>query len=162
MSSASILHTILHSILQYASQQLVATGLHLRRMGLFCIAASVTLSACAGTPSLTPTPSVQLPAVGDAKRGQILFEQGTLEIAACSACHAVVSGGAEKLGPVLQGIAARAGSRVAGEDAEAYLLSSMVAPNAFVVEGYAKGLMQSVTASPQQYKDLITYMLTLN
>jgi hypothetical protein len=61
----------------------------------------------------------------------------------------------------MQGIASRAGSRVPGQDAETYLLTSMIAPNTFLVDGFAPDVMEPVKATPQQFRDLITYLMTL-
>lgn len=66
----------------------------------------------------------------------------------CGACHVVsdVPGAVGTLGPNLDGLGARAGTRVAGQDADAYLRAALLDPNAFVVEGYMK-MMPAVAGS---------------
>lgn len=122
---------------------------------------AITLTACNPPPSATPTPVAPpiLPTVGDVEAGRALFAQGTRDIQPCSACHSL--DGSKLLGPSLQGIATAAGTRVAGQDAEIYLLLSMTNPGDHLTPGYAAGLMPAVQATPQQYRDLLTYLLTL-
>jgi hypothetical protein len=63
----------------------------------------------------------------------------------------------------MQGIGTRAGTRVSGEPADQYLRSSMTDPNAFVVEGFAPGVMPSykTALTDTQLNDLNAYLLTL-
>jgi hypothetical protein len=68
------------------------------------------------------------------------------------------------VGPSMAGIANRAGSQVSGQSAEDYLRESIVDPDAFVVDGFAAGLMTSTygsALSEQQIEDLVAYMMTL-
>jgi mono/diheme cytochrome c family protein len=55
----------------------------------------------------------------------------------CLVCHKVAERGNER-GPDLRQAAAKAGSRKPGMAAEAYLIESLVDPNAFLVPGYPK------------------------
>jgi hypothetical protein len=66
----------------------------------------------------------------------------------CGACHVVsgVAGAVGAIGPSLDGLGDRAGSRVAGQDADTYLRTSLLDPNAYVVEGYMK-MMPPVAAA---------------
>ncbi len=49
-----------------------------------------------------------------------------------------------------------------GESADEYLHQSLVEPNAYVVEGYVEGVMQSYKdLSEAQLNDLVAYLLTL-
>lgn len=128
---------------------------------IFALLTLLTFTACSPTSPATPTAVLlpTLPAAGDAEVGRNLFAQGTRDIQPCSACHSL--DGSKLLGPSLQGIASVAGTRVAGQDAETYLLTSMINPADHLIAGYAAGVMPALQATPQQYRDLITYMLTL-
>ena len=66
----------------------------------------------------------------------------------CGACHLVsgVTGAVGAIGPSLDGLGSRAASRVAGQDADTYLRTSLLDPNAYVVEGYMK-MMPPVAAA---------------
>jgi cytochrome c oxidase subunit 2 len=105
-----------------------------------------------------------------AEAGRTLLQQAKY---ACAGCHVLDDlGWAGNIGPSLNGIATRAeGHAAAGEgliggtDAAAYIRGSILAPNSYLVEGYAAGLM------PQNYSDpsvmprddlnaIINYLLT--
>jgi cytochrome c553 len=60
--------------------------------------------------------------------------------------------------------AARAGSRVSGQSAEAYLRESIKIADAFSVDGFSAGVMPAALGddlSEQQLADLVAYLLTL-
>jgi mono/diheme cytochrome c family protein len=97
---------------------------------------------------------------GDANAGRILFEQGTLDIQPCAACHSI-DGNNDLLGPTLKGIATTAATRISGQNTDDYLITSMKTPNAFLVSGYDTDLMPALKATDEQYGDLLAYMLTL-
>ncbi len=81
----------------------------------------------------------------------------------CATCHAV-EGDRTIVGPSLEGIANRAGSRVDDLDAAEYLHESIVAPNAYIVEGFATGTMPqnfAVDLTSEEVDQLVTYLLTL-
>ena len=92
---------------------------------------------------------------GDPKRGEALFF--TSPTAACSSCHAV-SGKGGDIGPILDGIAVR-GDR-------AYLLESLMEPNAKLAKGF-----ENLPISPmpplgallkeQELEDILAYLATL-
>ena len=123
-------------------------------------------------PTLTPTPKQptatrqQAAAAaetdvqpGNAANGQMVFTT----TGGCSACHDV-SNGITVVGPTFKGIASRAGSRKTGMTAADYLHESIVAPNAFVVNGFTQGIMPQYFGqllTPQQINDVIAYLLTL-
>lgn len=55
----------------------------------------------------------------------------------CGSCHTLSdAGGNGVLGPVLDGLGARVGSRVADLPADEYVRQSILAPKSFIVEGY--------------------------
>ena len=83
---------------------------------------------------------------------------------ACDVCHSVEPGH-DGVGPSLAGIADRAGERVEGLDAEAYLKQSIYSPDEYVVDGYPAGQMLAVyrdRLSEQELEALITYLLSLS
>ncbi len=112
--------------------------------------------------------SISLPA-GNAQDGASLAQSAE---AGCSACHELAP-----VGPAWAtegdqpGIGQRAEDRIKQPDyngeaatAEQYLLESIVRADAYVVEGYAAGLMPpdfGDRLSAQQVADLIAYMLSL-
>ncbi len=126
----------------------------------------ILLAACQNTPTNT-TSNLQLSALppsGDLAKGQALFESSAVgsEAVPCSACHSVQ--GIKLTGPALNGIALTAASRVPGQDAETYLFNSIVNPNQHILERYVKGVMPAdydKKFTPQQIRDLLTYLLTL-
>lgn len=93
-----------------------------------------------------------------AAAGQKLFQ------AQCATCHAV-KGDRVIVGPSLQGVANRAGNRVDGLAASDYLHQSIISPNAYVVDGFAEGIMPQNFGrdlSSEQVDQLVAYLLTLN
>jgi cytochrome c oxidase subunit 2 len=82
----------------------------------------------------------------------------------CGACHLLSDGGgAGIVGPVLDGIAIMAVDRVDEVSASDYLYESITAPNDYVVEGFAEGVMPSTYTelmSPEQIDALVEYLLT--
>lgn len=125
-------------------------------------------------PDVTPSPiqgvgtdiTIELPE-GDAARGeQLALAQG------CSGCHI-----SQQIGPAWPptdsqpGIGARAEERFTqadytgnAENAQQYLLESIVQPNVYIVEGYQANIMPQnygELVTDQQAADLIAYMLSL-
>lgn len=103
----------------------------------------------------------QLVVRGDAARGEDIFKHGINGSPPCTSCHALQPGGFS-LGPVLAGIAARAGQRVPGLSAEAYLHQSIIEPEAFVAPGF-RPIMYPQYAdhfSEQDIADLIAFLMT--
>ncbi|HYN88089.1 MAG TPA: cytochrome c [Ardenticatenaceae bacterium] len=100
-------------------------------------------------------------APGDARRGRQLFVTQ-----ACAGCHVVESlrGADGSIGPELSNIGSEAETRVAGQDAQTYLRTAIVFPNAFVVKGYEANVMPldyGESLSLQQRRDLVAYLLSL-
>jgi sulfur oxidation c-type cytochrome SoxX len=92
-------------------------------------------------------------------RGQVVFVQ-----AGCVACHAISGISTGNIGPVLDGIASRATTRVAGMSAEEYIHESIVNPSAYVVEGFPDGVMPQNFAeilTEEQIADIVAFLLTL-
>lgn len=102
------------------------------------------------------------PAPGDPARGEGLFASQ-----ACGACHTVVGlpGAGGQIGPDLSQVGAVAASRVPGQDAESYLRTALLFPNAFIVEGYPPNVMPldyGQTLTRQQQRDLVAFLLSLH
>ena len=109
------------------------------------------LAACGGGAS-SPTPTLS-PLAAEGRR---VFQ------ANCASCHAVDSD-TVIVGPSLAGIATRGGTRVSGQDAETYLLTSVLRPDAYLVEGF-ENLMPSNLAksmSGEEVDAVIAYLLSL-
>ena len=81
----------------------------------------------------------------------------------CGICHILDdAGGFGKVGPTLEGIGETASTRDAGVDARAYLLKSIMSPDAFVVAGYSAGIMPqdfNDRISPEELEVLVDYLL---
>lgn len=101
---------------------------------------------------VTPTPERS----GDAERGRSVFNTK-----GCSGCHS--TGTNTVVGPGLNGLAARAATRKANLEARGYIEESILQPSAFVVQGFAAGIMPTLFQSnnDEGFNDLVTYLLTL-
>lgn len=93
--------------------------------------------------------------VGDAKRGENIF--WTHPVAACKNCH-MLKGQGSAVGPALDGIASR-------KDA-AYILESLVNPNAKLAEGYTATPISpmppmNLILKPQDFADVKAFILDL-
>ena len=78
----------------------------------------------------------------------------------CTTCHSL--DGTVGLGPSLQGIAERAGTRIAGMGAEEYIRQSIIDTNAYIVDGFPESLMPvnfSETLTPEELEAVIEYLL---
>jgi cytochrome c551/c552 len=107
-------------------------------------------------PALDATPMAleSLPA-GDASNGQALFRSE-----GCFACHALESD-ESGVGPSLAGIAERAAAH--NGSAEAYLVESIVDPDAYIVDGFQDGIMPQgfgQRLTEQQLADLVAFLLS--
>lgn len=119
---------------------------------LLALAVLVLLSACSdlsamGPPTLSP----------QAVQGKATFESY------CRRCHET-SGEVVVVGPSLAGVATRASTRLAGLDAAGYIRNSIESPGAYVVEGFADGLMPTdfqEQLTPEQIDGLVAFLLTL-
>ena len=99
---------------------------------------------------------------GDVKAGETLFAQAQIGAnPGCKTCHNI--NGAQLVGPNMEGIGTQAATRVQGESADQYLRSSITDPNAYVVEGFAQGVMPSFkgVVDDTQLNNLVAYLLSL-
>lgn len=109
-----------------------------------------------------PTPVPLAPLVDESTpegRGQAVFLQ-----AGCIACHTITGISSGTIGPVLDGLASRAGTRVSGMTAEEYIHQSIIDPSAYVVPGFADDLMPKnfgEILTEDQISDLIAFLMTL-
>lgn len=96
---------------------------------------------------------------GDAAAGQKVFVSKT-----CTTCHTVkkVPEAKGTIGPDLDGLYARAGSRKPGMSADDYIKESIENPTAFVVAGFQPAMppLRS-TMSDQEFKDLQAFLRSL-
>ncbi len=125
------------------------------------IVSAMALTACGGGASDGPV-------VGDAAKGEELYNRATLganSAEGCVSCHNFdESEGDEENAPYTAGTATKAESRVPGLSAEEYIHESIVNPDAYVVEGFSAGDMYQTweaELSEQEIADLVAYLLTV-
>jgi cytochrome c len=101
---------------------------------------------------------------GDPIAGERLFYDRSIGTGGrCSLCHSL-----EKdlvlVGPSLAGIGLRAETRISGMSGEEYLRESILAPDAYIVEGFPVGQMLpdlDEKLNPDQIDDLVAFLLSL-
>lgn len=76
----------------------------------------------------------------------------------CSGCH-TINGAGVGIGPDLTNLAARAGDRVAGLDAETYVRQSILDPQAFLVPGFQGTQMPTLPLSDTELDAVVSYLL---
>lgn len=84
-----------------------------------------------GTPDFAPEVETQVAAADPASGGDLFARY------ACAGCHKAE----DSAGPGLSGMGQRAASRRPGYSASAYLYEAITQPNAYVVPGFAAGVM---------------------
>ena len=103
---------------------------------------------------LLPAADEQQQVAGDARRGETIFRSHPLAL--CSQCHAVGGVGAN-VGPALDGIATH-------KD-EAYIIESLLEPNAKMAEGFAGQISpmppMGLILKDQEIADIKAFLLTL-
>jgi mono/diheme cytochrome c family protein len=101
---------------------------------------------------------------GNASAGEALFAQTLIDTQpGCITCHSLEPG-VTTVGPSVANIGAEAETRVSGQSAADYLLSAIVEPQAYVVEGFSAGIMPATygdVLTEQQINDLVAYLLSL-
>lgn len=81
----------------------------------------------------------------------------------CSRCHGTQSD-IVVVGPSLAGVATRAGTRIAGMDAQAYIRDSILNPTAYTVDGFVEGTMPlnfRDEIPPDDFEAVVAFLLTL-
>jgi len=118
---------------------------------LLFVLAAIVLAACSTT-SMTPTPT--LDAVQ--QTGQAVYNLR------CAQCHALAPD-TVVIGPSLAGVATRAGSRVEGYDAEAYLERSILVPGDYVVDGFTNTMPTNFgkELTSEELTGVVAYLMTL-
>ncbi|MDX2161143.1 MAG: c-type cytochrome [bacterium] len=126
------------------------------------IACILVIGLLVGVVGCSTMPAGGAESAGNAERGEALFSQALPPAPACSNCHAAAPS-MFAIGPTLQGIGGRAGARVAGQTAEAYLRASILHPRDHIVAGF-RNIMYAEYAdvlTEQDIRDLIAYLQTL-
>jgi hypothetical protein len=105
-----------------------------------------------------------VPPAPGAAEGRRIFENGVDGAATgCEICHSL-DPGRVLVGPSLAGIGSEAGNRIPGISAEEYLRTSILDPDAYVVEGFPPGQMLDIyddLLSDEQVDALVEFLLTL-
>jgi cytochrome c2 len=130
------------------------------------LALSLVLAACGGGGEEATSETAATGPVGNAARGQKLYEQtviGSASSPGCITCHSMEPD-VVLVGPSHAGVGTRAETYVEGMSAEEYLRESIVEPDAHLVEGFTPGVMYQnfgAELNEQEIADLVAYMLTL-
>ncbi len=111
------------------------------------------LAACGGSVEPTPPPPTLS---AQAQLGKQVFSRD------CGACHSTTPD-TVIVGPSLAGIASHADSRVEGQDAYTYLLTSVMQPEAYLVEGFENLMPASLSKqlTGEELDAVIAYLQTL-
>ena len=112
---------------------------------------SYWLAACEQAPPPPPTPTLSPQAI----QGKAIFTRE------CASCHSLTED-TVIVGPSLHDIANQAGNRVPDQDARTYLLTSIIAPNRYLVEGYLD-LMPATLGkrlTGEEMDAVVAYLLT--
>jgi cytochrome c551/c552 len=114
---------------------------------------ATTSNTATTTTSATPPERALGPA---AERGALLFA-----VKGCIGCHtqSAFPNAHMQVGPDLTGLADRAGSRVAGLDAEAYVRQSLREPGAYRAMDYV-AVMPDLHLSDEEVQSLTTFLLS--
>lgn len=114
---------------------------------------ALLLVAC-GTAEPAPTPTPEL--TEQERLGQQVFTRE------CAACHSL-SAETTIVGPSLAGIATSAAGRVPDMDAKTYILTSIMRPGDYIVEGYGNTMPDNFgrRLTGEQIDAVVVYLLTL-
>ena len=120
-----------------------------------CLILSLLFLAACGNSAAEPTPP---PPTLDAQAqlGKQVFSRD------CAACHSTAPD-TIIVGPSLAGIANSAEARVEGQDGYTYLLTSVMQPEAYLVEGYENLMPASLSKqlTGEELDAVIAYLQTL-
>ncbi|MCB9007852.1 MAG: cytochrome c [Ardenticatenaceae bacterium] len=123
------------------------------RLKPFLILYLLFLAACGGgAEAAPPTPTLS----PQAQQGKQVFSRD------CGACHSTTPD-TIIVGPSLAGVASRAATRVDGQDAYTYLLTSVMQPEAYLVEGFENLMPASLSKqlTGEELDAVIVYLQTL-
>lgn len=149
----TIIHQQINIFLNEAADQVMAIDvLNLFRVAGIIIV-TLLLAACGGAtaePAATPTQDPQV------RAGEVVF------IRECARCHSLVED-AIIVGPSMAGVASRAAERVPGQDAHTYLMTSIMRPGDYLVEGYQDLMPQDLAKSltGEEIDQVVAFLLTL-
>ncbi|MCA9971959.1 MAG: cytochrome c [Anaerolineales bacterium] len=110
------------------------------------------LAACGGTAVPPPTPTLS----AQAQQGKAIFSRD------CGSCHSTAED-TIIVGPSLAGVAGRAATRVPGQDATTYLLTSIMRPDSYLVAGFEDLMPQNFAKdlTGEELDAVVAYLLTL-
>ena len=119
---------------------------------LIIFSSIILVTACSSAPTVIPTPTLS----PVESKGKEVFNLH------CATCHAT-SPDVVIVGPSLAGVATRAGERVPGLDAKTYVQTSILKPNAYLVEGFPDSMLPDIAKqlSGEDFDAVVTYLLTL-
>lgn len=119
---------------------------------LLLLTFTLLLAACTSAPATPAGPTL----TPQEARGQEVFNLN------CATCHSL-SPDTVIVGPSLDGVASRAGTRVEGMDAKTYLQTSVLKPNAFLVPGYQDSMIPDIAKqlTGEDFDAVVAYLLTL-
>lgn len=133
---------------------------------LLFVVTSLLVAACGSAGGEGASPR------GDVTQGKALFEQTTIgpnSAPGCVTCHSLEPG-VKLVGPSLAHVATESAEIIksssytgSAKTVEEYLHESIVNPNAYVVEGFPRGVMYQnygEDLSKQQIDDLVALLLT--
>lgn len=129
----------------------------MKRILVMSLLSLLTLTACGATSTVELS---SLPE-GDPIRGVSLFNESIDGAPACSSCHRLDE--ETSTGPSMAGFTERAASRVEGQSAEDYTLTSILSPSRYIVSGFGNLMYARYRSkiSNQDLVDLIAYLLSL-
>ena len=121
----------------------------------------------APAPTTTPTPAPQPSGSGTQTGGNAAQLAAGKKVfvgsGGCGACHTLKDAGSTgNVGPKLENVAADA--KTAGKALEAYILESIENPSAYVVPGFANGVMPpdfKTSLTAQQIADLVAFIVAV-
>ena len=110
------------------------------------------LAACSTTSAVQPTPTLN----AFESQGKQVY------VSNCAGCHALQPD-TIVIGPSLAGVATRAETRVQGEDARAYIETSILNPSAYVVDGFKDVMPKSFAKdlTSDDFNAIVAFLLTL-
>jgi cytochrome c551/c552 len=124
---------------------------------------AASLAPNAGSAAGSATTTIPTPASPGTQAGAATTGRGALLFATkgCTGCHTHASfpNARMPVGPDLTTVADRAGTRVAGLDARAYIRQSLREPGAYRVAGYS-ALMPDLGLTDEQIDSLTSFLLS--
>lgn len=128
----------------------------MKRIVITLLTFTAILAACGGSAEAEPVEEPAPTLSAEAREGKKVFEQR------CAACHSLFPDDVI-VGPSLQGVATRAGTRVDGQDAERYLYTSVLRPEDYLVEGFPNVMPSDLgkQLTGEELDAVVVYLLTL-